>query len=67
MSTKNWKTEQPSYKLNYQMASPFEIIEQISNSYRLKLPDSIKIYNVFSPDQLQKATNNPLPWQIILL
>ncbi len=49
------------------MTSPFEIIEQISNSYRLKLPDSMKIYNVFSPDQLQKATSNPLPGQINLL
>ncbi len=66
MSTKNWKTEQPSYKLDYQMASPFEILEQISNSYRLKLPDSMKIHNVFSPDRLQKAANNPLPGQINL-
>ncbi len=49
------------------MASPFEIIEQISNSYRLKLPDSIKIYNMFLLDQLQKAANNPLPGQINLL
>jgi hypothetical protein len=34
------------------MASPFEIVEQIGNLYRLKLPDSMKIYNVFSPDRL---------------
>jgi hypothetical protein len=66
VSTKNWKTEQPSYKLDHQMASPFEIVEQISNSYRLKLPDSMKIHNVFLPDQLQKAASDPLPGQINL-
>jgi hypothetical protein len=46
------------------MAGPFEILEQVRHLYCLKLPESIKVYNIFSPDCLQKAANNPLPSQI---
>jgi hypothetical protein len=64
VSTKNWKTQQPSKKLNYQIAGPFKIIRKIENSYEVKLPDTIKIYNVFSSDQLQKAAKDPLLEQV---
>ena len=50
VTTRNWKTQRPSRKLDYQMAGPFEILEQVGNSYRLKLPDSMQIHDVFSPD-----------------
>ena len=45
------------------MAGLYSIIYKISNSYKVKLPKSIKIYNIFFPDCLQKATNNPLSGQ----
>jgi hypothetical protein len=46
------------------MAGPFKIIRKIGNSYKVKLSNIIKIYNVFSPDQLQKAAENPLLEQV---
>jgi hypothetical protein len=46
------------------MAGPFEITRKIGNSYKVKLLNIIKIYNVFSPDRLQKAAKDPLPGQV---
>ena len=60
---KNWKTERPSRKLDYQRAGAYKILEKVSNSYKVELLDSIKVYLIFSPDKLQKAANDPLPRQ----
>jgi hypothetical protein len=43
------------------MAGPYPILRQIGNSYKVKLPKSIKIHNIFLPDYLYKAIDNPLP------
>jgi len=45
------------------MAGPYKVLEKIGNSYKVELPDSIKVYPIFSPDKLQKVVNDPLPGQ----
>ena len=50
--TKNWKTERPSRKLDYQIAGLYKVFKKIGNSYKIKLPDLIKVHFVFLPDKL---------------
>ena len=42
------------------MASLYRILRRIGNSYKVKLLKSMKIYPIFLPDKLQKASDNPL-------
>jgi hypothetical protein len=46
------------------MAGLFKITRKIGNLYEVKLPNTIKIYNIFSPDWLRKAAKDPLPGQV---
>jgi hypothetical protein len=63
VSTKGWKTERPSKKLDYQQAGPFEIIAKEGHSFRLQLPPNIKVHPVFHACKLRKDSDNPLPGQ----
>ena len=60
---KNWKTERPSRKLDYQIAGLYAVLKKIGNLYKVKLLDSIKVYPIFSLDKLWKAVNDLLPGQ----
>jgi transposase InsO family protein len=63
VTTKHWKTDRPSRKLASQMEGPFEILEQIGHSFRLKLPESWKVHPVFHAEKLRKDPASPLPGQ----
>jgi hypothetical protein len=39
----------------------YEILEQIGHSFKLKLPESIKVHLVFHAKKLRKDPRNPLP------
>lgn len=54
LSHENVETDRPSRKLSHQQLGPYEIVEKIgSHAYRLKLPASMKIHNVFHVSLLQ--------------
>ena len=42
------------------MDSLYEILEQIGHSFKLKLPESIKVYSVFYAKKLYKDLRNLL-------
>ena len=63
LSTKNLAPDHPSRKLSALWEGPFEVLEQVGHSYRLKLPAGSHIHDVFAPDVLCKDPADPLPGQ----
>jgi hypothetical protein len=63
VTTRHWQTDRPSKKLANQMEGPYEILEQIGHSFKLKLPNSMKVHPVFHAKKLCKDPDNPLPGQ----
>jgi hypothetical protein len=43
------------------MVGLYKILNKVGNLYKVKLPDSIKVYPIFSLDKLRKAVNDLLP------
>ena len=60
ITTKNWKTDRPSCKLDYQMADLYKILEKVGYAYQIQLSDLVKVHLVFVPNRLCKAASDPL-------
>ena len=66
LNAKNIKTRRPSHKLDYKRLGPFKIDKIIgTHAYRLELPATMKIHNVFHVSLLEQAASNPYPGQTI--
>jgi len=63
LSTTNLTATRPSRKLSELWEGPFEVLEQVGHSYRLRLPPGSRIHDVFAPDVLCKDPMDPLPGQ----
>ena len=57
-------SSRPSKKLDVPTNGPFKILEKVYNSFRLQLPDSMKVHNVFPAGKLRLHPNDPLPGQV---
>lgn len=65
LNAKNINTERPSKKLDAKNLGPFKTSEKINSiAYRLELPESMKIHDVFHTSILHPAQMNPLQGQI---
>jgi hypothetical protein len=59
--SRNIKIAKPLKKLDDKILGPFKILKAIKTSYRLQLPATIRIHDVFYPSLLRKAAEDPLP------
>jgi hypothetical protein len=58
----NIRTNRPSKKLDHKRLGPFKIVERIGKlAYRLDLPSTMKIHNVFHISLLEPSHANPFP------
>lgn len=54
LSTRDIKTKRPAKKLDWKFVGPYEVLERIgTHAYRLKLPTSAKIHDVFHISRLE--------------
>jgi transposase InsO family protein len=62
LNAKNLKTQRPSKKLDFKKLGPFEIVSKIgSSSFKLRLPDTMKIHDVFHASLLESFVPSGLP------
>ncbi len=63
LSTRNLKSTRPSRKLSEPWTGPFKVLERVGHSYRLELPSGSSIHDVFAPELLKRASDDPLTGQ----
>jgi len=63
LNGRNIVTARPSKKLNDKMLGPFQITDPVGSSYKLELPETMRIHDVFHSGLLRPAVDDPLPGQ----
>jgi hypothetical protein len=63
LSSKNINSTRPCRDLEDKQYGPYEVVEKVGGAYRLRLPDTARIGDVFSPKLLRPCAEDPLPGQ----
>ncbi|KAG7008643.1 hypothetical protein G7Y79_00005g017840 [Physcia stellaris] len=63
LDRRNIKTARPSDKLDDKKLGPYKVLQRMGNSYRLELPETMHIYDVFHCWLLRKDPRDPLEGQ----
>lgn len=65
LNVKNIRTERLSKKLDFKNIGPFRISGVVNpRAYRLELPTTMKVHNVFHTSLLHPAARDPMPGQV---
>lgn len=65
LKSKDYCTARPSKKLDYKNLGPFKILERINEvAYRLRLPCTMKIHDVFHVSLLEPKAKDVFPLQV---
>ena len=63
---RNIRTKRPSRKLDWKNLGRFKILEKLNSYvYRLELPATIQIHDVFHVEKLRPVSQDPFPGQVI--
>ncbi len=63
LNERNIVTARPFKKLDDKMLGPFTNLGLVDSSYKLELPESMRVHDVFHSDLLHPAVDDPLPGQ----
>jgi len=63
LNERNIVTARPFKKLDDKMLDPFTNLDSVDSSYKLKLPESMRVHDVFHSDLLRPTADDPLPGQ----